>query len=45
MNFDAFRQQRSLEEDKQTFSVNGPESLTTQVSQVPADQAPEYANR
>ena len=46
MNFDAFRQQRSVEEDQQTLeSVNGPESLATQVSQIPAGHVPENATR
>ncbi len=46
MNFDAFRQQRSVEEDKQTLgSVNERESLATQVSQIPTGHVPEDANR
>ena len=46
MNFDAFRQQRSVEEDQQTLgSVNGRESLATQVSQIPAGHVPENATR
>ena len=46
MNFDAFRQQRSVEEDQQTLgSVNEREPLATQVSQIPAGHVPENANR
>jgi hypothetical protein len=46
MNFDAFRQQRAVEEDPHTLgSVNGGESLPTQASQTSAGHVPENAHR
>jgi hypothetical protein len=46
MNFDAFRQQRSVKEGQQTLEpLSERESLATQVSQAPAGHVPETANR